>query len=97
MTGCGSHSEKDDKVLSFDDTVSKTGRLELTVQGKVVRYDGAADVRALLESRGENPVYANVRLNGSVLSRRDFENIALNDGDKIDFLYFMGGGNVRPD
>ena len=44
------------------------------------------DVRSLLESRGENSLYANVRINGDVLSRRDFENISLNDGDKIDSL-----------
>ncbi|MFA5809981.1 MAG: sulfur carrier protein ThiS [Thermoleophilia bacterium] len=92
MTGCDTHSEKDDKLLSFDKGVDGGDCLRLTVQGKPVHYSGDADVRSLLESRGENSLYANVRINGSVLSRRDFENIPLSDGDKIDFLYFMGGG-----
>jgi len=92
MTGCGTHSEKDNKLLSFDKDVERNDNLTLTVQGKHVRYGGDADVRSLLESRGENSLYANVRINGTVLSRRDFENIPLSDGDEIDFLYFMGGG-----
>lgn len=92
MTGCGAHSEKDNKLLSFEKGAGGVDCLRLTVQGKPVQYSGDADVRSLLESRGENSLYANVRINGSVLSRRDFENISINDGDKIDFLYFMGGG-----
>lgn len=92
MTECGAHSEKGDELLSFENSVGKDDSLRLTVQGKAVQYSGDADVRSLLESRGENSLYANVRINGSVLRRRDFENITLSDGDKIDFLYFMGGG-----
>jgi len=92
MTGCGQRSEKSGKMLSFQEGADKTGFVNITVQGKPVRYDGATDVRSLLESHGENSAYANVRINGSVLNRRDFENIQIYDGDKIDFLYFMGGG-----
>jgi sulfur carrier protein len=73
--------------------ISRQGRIELLVQGKPVFYDGPRDIRSLLESRGENSLYANVRINGDVLSRRDFENIPLSDGDRVDFLYFMGGGS----
>ncbi len=71
------------------------GTLELVVQGKKIRYQGQADVRSLLEAQGAKSLYLNVRINGSVLKRRDFENIAIVDGDKIDFLYYMGGGLVR--
>ncbi|MHB1412696.1 MAG: sulfur carrier protein ThiS [Thermoleophilia bacterium] len=66
--------------------------LELTVQGRGVSYPGSPDVRSLLEFLGEDAVYVNVRINGSILNRRDFENIPLSDGDRVDFLYFMGGG-----
>ena len=67
-------------------------KLELVVQGRKLSYFGAPDIRSLLESQGENSLYANVRINGDITDRRDFENIPVNDGDKIDFLYFMGGG-----
>ncbi|MBE0429639.1 MAG: sulfur carrier protein ThiS [Thermoleophilia bacterium] len=69
--------------------------LDLVVQGKKIHYHGTRNVLSLLESQGENAVYANVRINGEVLRRRDFENIALNDGDEVDFLYYMGGGARR--
>ena len=66
--------------------------LELTVQGRGVSYPGSPDIRSLLEFLGEDAAYVNVRINGSILNRRDFENIPLSDGDRVDFLYFMGGG-----
>ncbi|MEK7817512.1 MAG: sulfur carrier protein ThiS [Actinomycetota bacterium] len=73
---------------------AESRKLELVVQGKKLSYIGPPDVRSLLESQGEDSLYANVRINGDILDRRDFENIQINDGDKIDFLYFMGGGKA---
>ncbi|GBE57775.1 hypothetical protein BMS3Abin01_00696 [bacterium BMS3Abin01] len=67
--------------------------LNLEVQGRKVYYQGPADVRSLLDSQGESVLYANVRINGSVLDRRDFENVLLKEGDSVEFLYFMGGGS----
>jgi len=99
MSRSGPDSEKDIGMLSFDERRFDDGAkcpgdgcIELTVQGKQLHYHGAKDIRSLLESQGENSAYANVRINGDVLQRRDFENIRVNDGDQIDFLYFMGGG-----
>ena len=74
------------------------GAINLVVQGRPYRYDGAPDVAALLEARGENQLYVNVRINNEVLDRRDFVNVPVREGDSIDFLYFMGGGFfVQPD
>lgn len=95
MGMCGVDSEKGSGVVSLEKRAEAGGAaLELTVQGLRLSYTGPADVRSLLESRGENALYANVRINGEILSRRDFENIPLRDGDSVDFLYFMGGGLV---
>lgn len=95
MGMCGVDSEKGSGVVSLNQRAETGGvALEMTVQGQKLSYAGPADVRSLLESRGENALYANVRINGEILSRRDFENIPLRDGDSIDFLYFMGGGLV---
>jgi sulfur carrier protein len=93
MPGCGASSEKGSELLSFDGRPQRPDvLLNLVVQGRKVDYSGPPDVRSLLESRGENSLYANVRINGDVLGRRDFENVLIQDGDHIDFLYFMGGG-----
>jgi sulfur carrier protein len=37
-------------------------------------------------------LYVTVELNGEVLDRPAFESKPVNDGDVIEFLYFMGGG-----
>lgn len=66
--------------------------LNIVVQGKPLLYRGSADVRSLLESRGENSLYVNVRINDEVLGHRNFESVCLREGDSIDFLYYMGGG-----
>lgn len=92
--GCSSqNSEKDAEMLSSGKaTNEEMCFLNLVVQGKPVLYHGSADVRSLLESRGENTMYVNVRINDEVLGNRDFEKITLQEGDSIDFLYYMGGG-----
>jgi sulfur carrier protein len=40
----------------------------------------------------EDPLYVTVELNGDILERSDFDRLMVRDGDKIEFLYFMGGG-----
>lgn len=39
-------------------------------------------------------LYVTVELNGEVLDRPAFESKPVNEGDIIEFLYFMGGGNA---
>ncbi len=87
-------SEMEDELLELENRPPLVASaLHLVVQGRERVYHGPPDVRSLLEAIGENLSYANVRLNGTVLNRRDFENIPLQDGDRVDFLYFMGGGS----
>ena len=90
----GSNSENGDRVLSFEteEKCHSGGSIELVVQGKAAHYQGPRNVDSLLIALGENSLYANVRINGDVLDRRDFENISIKAGDTIDILYFMGGG-----
>lgn len=38
------------------------------------------------------PDMVSVELNGEILDRKSFETTALKPGDKVEFLYFMGGG-----
>lgn len=94
MSGGGRGSEKDGKLVELEYRPPQAASaLKLTVQGRDEIYCGPPDVYSLLESLGQNTAYVNVRINGEVLSRRDFENISLRDGDRVDFLYFMGGGS----
>lgn len=38
------------------------------------------------------PEMVSVQVNEEFVEREDFDTLKLNDGDSVDFLYFMGGG-----
>lgn len=38
------------------------------------------------------PEMVSVQVNEEFVEREDFDTLQLNDGDTVDFLYFMGGG-----
>ena len=40
----------------------------------------------------ENPEMVSVQVNEEFAEREDWDSIQLKEGDKVDFLYFMGGG-----
>ena len=43
----------------------------------------------------ENPEMVSVQVNEEFAEREDWESIQLKERDKVDFLYFMGGGCLR--
>jgi sulfur carrier protein len=40
----------------------------------------------------EQPEMVSVQVNAEFALRDDYDRIVLNEGDEVDFLYFMGGG-----
>ncbi len=48
----------------------------------------------LIAQEVKMPEMVSVELNGQILKRSEFESTKLSQGDKVEFLYFMGGGNV---
>jgi sulfur carrier protein len=38
------------------------------------------------------PDMVSVQINGEFIEREDFDETAIQEGDEVDFLYFMGGG-----
>ena len=40
----------------------------------------------------ENPEMVSVQVNEEFAERENWEKIQIKEGDKVDFLYFMGGG-----
>ncbi len=69
--------------------------MKLIVNGKDSNLKENLTVSGLLIAQEvKMPEMVSVELNGQILKRSEFENTALNEGDKIEFLYFMGGGNV---
>ena len=45
-------------------------------------------------SNVQQPEMVSVQVNEEFAERNDWESIQLKEGDKIDFLYFMGGGTM---
>ena len=42
----------------------------------------------------QQPDMVSVQVNEEFAEREDWEQIQLKEGDKVDFLYFMGGGSI---
>ena len=46
------------------------------------------------QSDVQQPDMVSVQVNEEFAEREDWETIQLKEGDKVDFLYFMGGGSI---
>ena len=69
--------------------------MNLVVNGKETNItDGLTISELLVEENVKMPQMVSVELNGQILKRSEFDQTVLKDDDKIEFLYFMGGGNV---
>lgn len=67
--------------------------MKLNVTGNVKEYKDGLTLKELVEiEKVETPEYVTASVNDNLLGARDFEATILNDGDTIEFLYFMGGG-----
>jgi sulfur carrier protein len=68
--------------------------MKLTINGKESDFMGGLTISGLLvEQDVKMPEMVSVELNGQILKKSEFESTMLKDDDKIEFLYFMGGGN----
>ena len=69
--------------------------MKLTVNGNEVQSKHGLNVNDfLLEQEVKMPEMVSVELNGAILPRAEFETTQLNEDDKVEFLYFMGGGQA---
>jgi sulfur carrier protein len=69
--------------------------MNLLVNGKETNItDGLTVSKLLVWENVKMPNMVSVELNGQILRRSEFEETLLKDNDKVEFLYFMGGGSV---
>lgn len=67
--------------------------MKLIVNGEETNLSEELTVSQLLvEQKVKMPDMVSVELNGQILRRPEFESTVLKEGDKVEFLYFMGGG-----
>jgi len=68
--------------------------MNLIVNGRDTQVPERCDVVLLLQvEQVKYPDMVSVELNGEILERKDFPATVLREGDKVEFLYFMGGGS----
>jgi sulfur carrier protein len=67
--------------------------MKITVAGEKKEVADGLTVAQLIELENvETPQYVTVSINEEFISSDDFETHVINDGDEVEFLYFMGGG-----
>jgi len=67
--------------------------MQIIVNGKpAAASENPTVIELLRELKVEAPEYVSVELNGEILDRGEFATRVVCEGDKLEFLYFMGGG-----
>lgn len=67
--------------------------MHLNINGKEEMIaDELSVVELLKEKNVDMPEMVSVELNGEILSREAVQTAVLQEHDKVEFLYFMGGG-----
>lgn len=65
----------------------------ITVAGvKKEVADGLTVAQLVIDEKIETPQYVTVTINDDFVEHGQFEQTVLKDGDNVEFLYFMGGG-----
>ena len=67
--------------------------MTIIVAGVKKEYADGTTVAQLIEAENvETPQYVTVSVNDEFVKSGTFEETVLKDGDEVEFLYFMGGG-----
>lgn len=67
--------------------------MTITVTGvKKEVADGMTLAQLVVDEKVETPEYVTVSVNEEFISSSSFEDTVLKDGDNVEFIYFMGGG-----
>ena len=70
--------------------------MNITVAGEKKEFpDGLTVSELIAEEKIETPEYVTVSVNEEFLQKEDFATTKLKDGDAVEFLYFMGGGEEK--
>lgn len=67
--------------------------MKLVIAGTAKEYPEGTTVEQLVEAeKVEMPLYVNVTINDDFVPTEERATRVLQDGDTVEFLYFMGGG-----
>ena len=67
--------------------------MTITVAGNKKEYEDGINLPTLIEKEQiDNAEYVTVTINDEFVEREKFPETIINEGDAVEFLYFMGGG-----
>ena len=66
--------------------------MKLEINGEIKCVPASANIRELLENLGIKPDRIAVELNRAIIRRRDWDDTAVKDLDRIEIVQFVGGG-----
>jgi len=68
--------------------------LKVTINGETKTLDSAKSVRAVLAGLGMDPVKIAVERNLEIVPRSQYDAVMVGDGDRLEIVHFIGGGNA---
>lgn len=68
--------------------------VNIIINGKKENVEEGMSVLALLSSRSIRPEVVTVELNEEILGKPKYNETILKERDKIEFVYYMGGGGL---
>ena len=66
--------------------------IQVQVNGKEREVQSGLSVHELVESFDLNPLLIVVELNREILSRDQFKDVQVSEGDALELVHFVGGG-----
>ncbi len=66
--------------------------IQVQVNGKEREVQSGLSVHELVESFDLNPLLIVVELNREILSRDQFKDVHVSEGDAVELVHFVGGG-----
>src|SRR3954470_6225299 len=68
--------------------------MQITLNGEIRRLEAGQSVHGLLESLVLDPAKIAVERNLEIVPRSTYGQVALADGDRLEIVHFIGGGNA---
>ena len=62
------------------------------VNGKKEEYPEGTKVTELLKEKKVRPEVLTVEVNDEIVKREKYDTLTLKDGDRVEIIFFMGGG-----
>ena len=72
--------------------MSEPGIIQVQVNGKEREVQSGLSVNQLVESFDLDPKLIVVELNREILSRDQFDDVQISEGDAVELVHFVGGG-----